>query len=176
MTSIIFVTKNPSPKPQTPDTTNPKPTEDQESPEGETSNPLTIMAKQAPVRPAIRAWDSEEGRPKAQAKIPQATTPIMPADRPTRAFWALVEALAPVNSPKLTKPAMDSATPAARREKVKTPIKLKTAAMAMAFLGAIALVEMQVATALGASVQPLIKTTPRAKIIVITISGLCPRS
>jgi hypothetical protein len=44
--------------------------------------------------------------------------------------------------------------------------------MIMAFLGSIARVEMHVAIALGASVQPLTRTTPMVRITVINKAGL----
>jgi hypothetical protein len=58
----------------------------------------------------------------------------------------------------------------------KTPRKLNKAAMSMACLGLIARVEMQVAIALGASVQPLTKMTPMVRITVTNKAGLAKRS
>ena len=53
----------------------------------------------------------------------------------------------------------------------KTPRKLKTAAMMIAFLGLIARVEIQVAMAFGASVQPLTRMTPIVRITVTNNAG-----
>jgi len=53
-----------------------------------------------------------------------------------------------------------------------TPKKLNTAAMMIDILGLNERVEMQVAIALGASVQPLTNTTPNVKTVVIIKAGL----
>ena len=53
-----------------------------------------------------------------------------------------------------------------------TPRKLNTAAIKMAARGPMARVETQVAMALGASVQPLTKITPRVKMTVTARTGL----
>ncbi|MPM26074.1 hypothetical protein SDC9_72575 [bioreactor metagenome] len=55
---------------------------------------------------------------------------------------------------------------------VKTPKKLNTAAIKMAFRGVMLLVETQVAMAFGASVHPFTKTTPSVKATVTAIAGL----
>lgn len=54
----------------------------------------------------------------------------------------------------------------------RTPKKLKTAAMSIANLGEMERVEIQVAIALGASVQPFTNITPRVKRTVILNVGL----
>jgi len=54
----------------------------------------------------------------------------------------------------------------------KTPKKLNTAAIRMAFRGVMLLVETQVAIAFGASVHPFTKTTPNVKATVTAIAGL----
>lgn len=54
----------------------------------------------------------------------------------------------------------------------KTPRKLKNAAMRIAAFGPMALVETQVAMALGASVQPLTRITPRVSTTVTARTGL----
>jgi hypothetical protein len=54
----------------------------------------------------------------------------------------------------------------------KTPRKLKTAAIMIALLGEIDLVDTQVAIALGASVQPFTKITPIINTTVINKAGL----
>ena len=54
-----------------------------------------------------------------------------------------------------------------------TPKKLNTAAMRMALFGPMARVETQVAMALGASVQPLTRITPRVRTTVTASAGLC---
>ena len=54
---------------------------------------------------------------------------------------------------------------------VRTPKKLKKAAIKIAALGLIQRVEMQVAIAFGASVHPLMKITPKTKIDATTSIG-----
>jgi hypothetical protein len=58
----------------------------------------------------------------------------------------------------------------------KTPRKLKKAAIRIACLGLIARVEMQVAIAFGASVQPLTKITPMVRITVTNKAGFAKTS
>jgi hypothetical protein len=55
---------------------------------------------------------------------------------------------------------------------IRTPKKLNTDAIIIAFLGEIALVDTQVAIALGASVHPLTKITPSINTTVINNAGL----
>jgi len=57
----------------------------------------------------------------------------------------------------------------------KTPRKLKIAAIKIASPGFIDLVDTQVAMALGASVQPFTKITPRTSVAVINRVGLDTR-
>lgn len=54
----------------------------------------------------------------------------------------------------------------------RTPRKLKKAAIKIAARGLMERVETQVAMALGASVQPLTKITPKVRITVTTRPGL----
>jgi len=54
---------------------------------------------------------------------------------------------------------------------IRTPRKLNTAAIIMALLGAMDLVETQVAIALGASVQPFTRITPRIRAEVMNKAG-----
>jgi len=54
---------------------------------------------------------------------------------------------------------------------IRTPRKLKTAAIIMAALGVMALVETQVAIAFGASVHPFTRITPRIRTEVNSKAG-----
>jgi len=54
----------------------------------------------------------------------------------------------------------------------KTPRKLKTAAIRIAYFAVMARVETQVAMALGASVQPLTRITPSVRTVVTANAGL----
>ena len=54
-----------------------------------------------------------------------------------------------------------------------TPKKLNTAAIRIAGRGPIARVETQVAMALGASVQPFTRMTPKVSSTVISNAGFC---
>ena len=133
------------------------------------SAPLTAWklleyATAAPVRPAISAWLSDVGMPKYHAAVAQMT---MDARAPLRAME-----LAFMSVPKSTMLLMVMATLLLIRVITKTPRKLQTAAIRMAFLGLIARVEMQVAIAFGASVQPLTRITPIVKMTVTNRAGL----
>ena len=132
----------------------------------EASIPIVMAARPAPVSPAIKAWDSEEGIPKAQAKTPQAMTPTMPAHRAFKAkpYW----------EPKSTMLEMVSAVSLEMKNIERTPRKLKMADMTMAGWGLMHLVDTQVAMALGASVQPLMNTTPMTKTIATPSIGTEP--
>jgi hypothetical protein len=67
---------------------------------------------------------------------------------------------------------MVCATVALTKVITSTPKKLKTVAINIAFLGLIALVETQVAMALGASVQPFTKITPKVSTTIVKNAGL----
>ena len=58
-----------------------------------------------------------------------------------------------------------------KKKATRTPNKLHIAAIIKAFLGLIALVEMQVAMAFGASVQPFTNITPSVSTDVIRSAG-----
>jgi uncharacterized membrane protein len=66
---------------------------------------------------------------------------------------------------------MVCATVAFTKVITSTPKKLKIVAIIIAFFGLIALVETQVAMALGASVQPFTKITPRVSITIAKNDG-----
>ena len=108
-----------------------------------------------PVRPAMRAWLSLVGMPKYQASTAQITIASRAADRATMASWEFV--------PKSTMLAIVWATVALSELMTKTPRKLKTADIRIAGLASMHLVVTQVAIALGQSVQPLTKMTPRVR-------------
>ena len=102
--------------------------------------------------------------PKYQAAVAQMT---IDASAPLRAME-----LALISVPKSTMLLMVMATLLLIRVMINTPRKLKTAAIKMAFFGLMARVEMQVAIALGASVQPLTKITPMVRMTVTKSAGL----
>jgi len=101
--------------------------------------------------------------PKYQAAVAQMT---IDARAPLRAIE-----LARVSVPKSTMLLMVIATLLLISVITNTPRKLKTAAIKMAFLGLIARVEIHVAIAFGASVQPLTRITPIVKITVTNNAG-----
>ena len=104
-------------------------------------------ASEAPASPAMSEWDLLIGRPNRQEKIPQRMTASIAALKVPRLIAsgltipvAIVEATAvPEKAPKI----------------------FKRVARAIATLGDRVLVEITVATALGASVQPLINSAMR---------------
>src|SRR5690606_16606507 len=112
---------------------------------------------------AISAWDSLVGIPNAHAAVAHTTMANKAAQSATKAFLL---------SPKLTILDMVSATALFTIVIIRTPKKLNTDAIIIAFLGEIALVDTQVAIALGASVHPLTKITPSINTTVINNAGL----
>src|SRR5699024_4741072 len=85
----------------------------------------------------------------------------------------------PVSEPKSTMLLMVEATELLIWVMTKTPRKLKTALIQMAWRTPRQRVVTQVAMALGASVQPLTKMTPRVKTTVMMRIGLpasCPQN
>ena len=85
------------------------------------------------------------------------------AHRAINAFWVL--------SPKSTMLLIVEATELLICVMMKTPRKLKKALMRMAFLALKQRVVTQVAMALGASVHPFTKITPRVKMVVTRRAG-----
>lgn len=85
------------------------------------------------------------------------------AQRATSAFWVL--------SPKSTILLMVEATELLIWVMMNTPRKLKKALMMMAFLALRHRVVTQVAMALGASVHPFTKITPRVNRVVTRSAG-----
>ena len=111
----------------------------------------------------MSAWLSLVGMPNTQASVAQSTIANSAA---LRAMIARSGSL-----PKSTILVMVSATVAFSRVITKTPRKLNSAAMRIAALGGIHLVTTQVAMALGASVQPFTRMTPKVSITAINSSG-----
>ena len=124
--------------------------------------PCRAMA--APEIPAIRAWLSLVGMPNHQAAVAQMTMANRAAHRAISACSLL--------PPKLTIFVMVMATVELTAVMIITPRKLHTAAMMMALLTPIERVPTTVAMALGASVQPLTKITPRVSSTVTASAGL----
>ena len=85
------------------------------------------------------------------------------AHRAICASWVLL--------PKSTMLLMVEATALLMWVMMSTPRKLKTALVIMAFRAPRQRVVMQVAMALGASVQPLTKMTPRVRRTVTSMTG-----
>ena len=125
-------------------------------------------ASAPPVRPAIRAWLSEVGMPKAQAPRPQATMPTVAAARAMRAAW--------VSPPKSTMPEMVSATAVEMNDIATRPTKLQMTDMRIAESTSIERVPTGSAMALAASVAPLTKMVPMTRSITITRNGLVERT
>lgn len=107
---------------------------------------LEFIAIALPVSPAISAWLSLVGMPKYQAATAHKTTEKSAA---ARAIVALLS-----SSPKYTIFITVSVTAVFNLLIVATPKKLKTADKKTALLSVRHLVEIQVATELGASVNP----------------------
>lgn len=122
------------------------------------------MAMAAPDRPAIRLWLSEVGMPSSEAPTLYTTMENSAAHRAMSAAF--------VSPPKSTMLLMVEATEALSCVMMKTPRKLKMAAMMTAERTRMHRVVTQVAMALGASVQPLTKTTPSVSNVVTVRAGL----
>ena len=125
----------------------------------------------APDRPAIRLWLSLVGMPKMEAPTLYTTMDSRDAHRAMRAL--------DVSAPKSTMLLMVEATELLIWVMTKTPRKLNTALIQMAWRTSRQRVVTQVAMALGASVQPLTKMTPRVKTTVMIRMGLpasCPQN
>ena len=122
------------------------------------------MAMAAPERPAMRLWLSLVGMPNIEATTLYTTIENRAAHRAMRASW--------VSPPKSTMLLMVEATELLMRVITSTPKKLNAALRRMAGRGRMHRVVMQVAMALGASVQPLTKITPKVRSTVIKSTGL----
>jgi hypothetical protein len=113
-----------------------------------------------PTTPPIRACDEDDGRPKYHVARFQAIAPIRPANT-----------IGGVIRPGSTMPlAMVAATSSER----KAPTKLSEAASPTAIFGAIARVEMEVATALAVSWKPLVKSNASAVATTIQTTRSSP--
>ena len=110
-----------------------------------------------PKDPAISAWLSLR-IPKAHAAVAQVTMANRAAHRATSASCVFPEIDHVVY--RFRDRGVDSSHKEGRR-------KLKTAAMRIAAFGEIARVEIQVAIAFGASVQPFTRMTPSVRITVM---------
>lgn len=116
-----------------------------------------MHASPAPVNPPIKLCDSLDGIPKYHVRTPHAETPNIPA----------LSALNAVSYGTLVKSTMSCivyATAFKIKKANRTPNILHIAAIIKAYKGLIDLVEIHVAIALGASVHPLTKTTPKTSI------------
>jgi hypothetical protein len=105
-------------------------------------------AKAEPTTPPISACELDEGRPKYQVSRFQPIAPIRPA-----------KTMAGVMSWAVTMP---EAIVAATSSERKAPTKFSTPAMPTATRGAIARVEIEVATALAVSWKPFVKSNASA--------------
>ena len=101
--------------------------------------------------------------PKYHAAVAQITIADMAAHRAISAL--------PLLLPKSTILYIVAATEAFIDVITKTPRKLKIAAIMIAFLTPIALVETQVAIAFGASVHPFTRITPNVKTVETSSIG-----
>lgn len=113
--------------------------------------------------PAMSAWLSLVGIPKYQAAVAQSTIAKRAAQR------AIIESFG--SFPKSTIFAIVWATVALMDVITNTPRKLNTAAIRMAFFGAMDRVDTHVAIAFGASVQPFTKITPKVNTTMIKRIG-----
>ena len=112
----------------------------------------------------MRLWLSLVGMPTRAAMTLYTTMENRAAHRAIRAFW--------VSPPKSTIPLMVEATALLMWVMISTPMKLKAALSMMAVLALRHRVVTQVAMALGASVHPLTKMTPRVNSTVMARAGL----
>src|SRR5699024_37626 len=123
--------------------------------------PWTAMA--APERPAIRLWLSLVGIPNIEAATLYTTIENNAAHKATRA-WSVLP-------PKSTILLMVEATELLMCVMTRTPRKLNTALIQMAWRTFMLRVPIQVAMAFGASVHPFTKMTPRVNATVTSITG-----
>ena len=114
------------------------------------------MAMALPERAAIRAWLSDVGIPKYQAKTAHRTIEKRAAQRATEAAVS--------SSPKNTIFDMVSVMDGLITVIAKTPAKLKIADITTAGFILIQRVVIQVATAFGASVKPFTNITAKVRI------------
>ena len=121
------------------------------------------IAIAAPVSPAMSAWLSLVGIPKYQAPTAHITIAAIAADSAMSA--------APLSFPKFTMFFIVIATFELISVITRTPKKLHTAAITIAFPTSIHLVETHVAIALGASVHPFTKITPSVSTTDIKSAG-----
>lgn len=122
------------------------------------------MAIAAPDTPAMSAWLSLVGMPNTHAAVAQITMAKSAAHSAMSASCA--------SPPKSTILEMVCATVALIFVITSTPKKLHTAAIRIADRGLMARVDTQVAIALGASVQPFTRMTPKVKAKVMSSAGL----
>src|SRR3954452_18565670 len=119
-------------------------------------------ANTAPTTPPIRAWDELEGSPKYQVIRFQAIAPTRPANS--------------MSSPLLLSMALGSttslATVAATFSEMKAPTKLRIEAYPTASRGAMALVEIDVATTFAVSWNPFVKSNISAVTTTITTTTI----
>ena len=120
--------------------------------------PITACAPSAtnaaPTTPPISACEELDGRPKYQVTRFQAIAPI----RPAKTISGVIRSAS----------TMPCATVAATASERNAPAKLRTAAKPTASLGAIARVEIDVATTLAVSWKPLVKSKASAAATTIT--------
>src|ERR671931_1418335 len=123
-----------------------------------TPSPITASApaaaKAAPTTPPISACEELDGSPKYQVMRFQAIAPIRPA-----------KTTVGVIASELT---TSDATVAATASEMNAPAKFSAAAYATARRGAIARVEMEVATTLAVSWKPLVKSKANAVATTMT--------
>ena len=110
---------------------------------------LTVApaARVAPTRPPIRAWEDDEGMPRHQVTMFQVMAP-------TRAASTTSSPVVPVGGSTTAVTASATSWPSAAPS--RAPTKFMTAASSTATRGVSARVETEVATALGASWNPLV--------------------
>src|SRR5215208_1779146 len=120
--------------------------------------PITAWApsatKAAPTTPPIRACEELDGRPKYQVARFHAIAPISPANT--------------IRGVIRSASTMPWATVAATSSEMNAPAKFRTAAKPTASLGAIARVEIEVATTFAVSWKPLVKSKASAAATTIT--------
>ena len=126
---------------------------------------LLLIATAAPESDATRAWLSLVGIPKNQAATAHRIIEI------SAAFIAIVAVF--VSLPKSEILAIDETTFPLKCDIINTPRKFITAARRIAFLGVIVFDDMQVAIAVGASVQPLTIITPEISMYDNKVAGFC---
>lgn len=124
---------------------------------------LCDNATDAPVSDAISAWLSLVGIPKNHAVTAHTIIVIIDAHKVRQAVSGFL--------PKSAIPVIVSTTLPLIKDITVTPRKFITDARKIAFSGLIDLVEIQVAIAVGASVQPLTVITPDKSNIAITVIG-----